>query len=122
MSKKILLVDDSKTVLMFEKLMLQGMGYQLDTANNGLQALDAVKQNKPDLIMLDIMMPELNGIETCRRIKNDPNTSGIPIVMVTTKGEEDMVARAVEAGCDAYLTKPLDKIALNEKLRQFLGN
>ena len=116
MSKKVLLVDDTETVLLFEKTMLRGVGYQLETARNGRLALEAVAKNPPDLILLDIMMPELDGVSTCRELKNDPATKHIPVVMVTTKGEPEMVERAFEAGCDDYITKPLDKLELLSKV------
>ncbi len=121
MSKAILLVDDTETVLLFEKMMLKSEGFRLRTAKNGVQALESVQDEAPDLILLDIMMPELDGVETCRRLKSDPATQAIPVVMVTTKGEPEMVERAFEAGCDDYVTKPLDKMELVSKVSTYLG-
>jgi CheY-like chemotaxis protein len=114
--KKVLLVDDTETVLLFEKILFRGFGFEVSMARNGLQALEAVKESEPDLIILDIMMPELNGIETCQRLKSDPNTQHVPIFMMTTRGEENMVEEAYAAGCDEYLTKPIDKFELLAKL------
>ncbi len=121
MAKTILLVDDTETVLLFENMMLKNAGVELRTARDGVQALEEVKKNPPDLILLDIMMPELDGISTCRRLKEDPATRAIPIVMVTTKGEPEMVEKAFRAGCDDYITKPLDKIELLTKVTTYLG-
>ena len=121
MAKKILLVDDTKTVIMFEKILLKGTGYHLLTAGTGEEALARVSGERPDLILLDIMMPGMDGIETCRRLKTDPDTRGIPVVMVTTKGDNSMIERAQAAGCDAYLTKPLERAALMEKVRAYLS-
>jgi CheY-like chemotaxis protein len=121
MMKTILLVDDSETVLLFERTMLRGIGVELTTASNGAKALEAVQANRPDLILLDIMMPELDGVETCRRLKADALTAGIPIVIVTTKGEAAMMERAFQAGCDDFITKPLDKLELLAKVRTYLG-
>lgn len=121
MSKKILLVDDTETVLMFEKMMLTGSGYNLATARDGMDALDAVDRDRPDLILLDIMMPRLNGIDTCRRLKENPTTKAIPVVMVTTKGEANMVEQAFDAGCNDFITKPVEKIELLSKVKTFLG-
>lgn len=119
-SKTILLVDDTETVLLFEKTMLRGLGFQLRIARNGVKALEEIEKEAPDLILLDIMMPELDGIEVCRTLKENPKTSGIPIVMVTTKGEPEMVQRAFQAGCDDYITKPLDKMELLSKVNMYL--
>ena len=121
MNKTILLVDDTETVLLFEKTMLKATGAQLRTARNGRIALEEVEKELPDLILLDIMMPELNGIDTCRRLKEDPRTRDIPVVMVTTKGEPDMVERAFQAGCNDYVTKPLNKLELLAKVTTYLG-
>ena len=119
--KKILLVDDTETVLLFEKMMLKGCGYELVTARDGSQALEIVGNSPPDLILLDIMMPVLNGIETCRRLKGDPKTKDIPVLMVTTKGEPEMVEQAFTAGCNDYLTKPIDKIELLSKVKTYIN-
>jgi CheY-like chemotaxis protein len=119
--KSVLLVDDTETVLMFERTMLRGTGFELRIARNGHQALAEVRKARPDLILLDIMMPELDGIETCRRLKGDPETQQIPVVMVTTKGEPGMVEKAFQAGCDDYITKPLDKLELLSKVSIFVG-
>jgi CheY-like chemotaxis protein len=119
--KKILLVDDTKTVLMFETMMLRGGGYRLSTACDGEDALKKVEQDRPDLIILDIMMPVLNGIDTCKHLKSNADTMDIPVVMVTTKGEPEMVEKAFEAGCNDYLTKPVDKIELLTKVRAHLN-
>lgn len=118
--KKILLVDDTETVLMFEKLMLAGLDFEIHIARNGLEALARVADRRPDLILLDIVMPGLDGIETCRRLKADPVTREIPVIMVTTKGEPERVEQAFVAGCDDYLTKPLDRLQLLAKVRSFV--
>jgi CheY-like chemotaxis protein len=121
MSKRLLLVDDSETVIQFEKLILRGLGYDLGTAKNGKLALEAVKANKPDLILLDLMMPEMDGLETLRHLKQNPETQHIPVIMVTTKGDPEMASQAVAAGCNDYVTKPVDRTELLEKLRTHLG-
>ena len=118
--KTILLVDDMETVLLFEKTMLKGSGVTLRTAKNGALALKEIEQSPPDLVLLDVMMPELDGIETCRRIKQDEKTRHIPVVMVTTKGEPEMVQKAIDAGCNDFITKPLDKTELLSKVRAHL--
>ena len=121
MRKRILLVDDTRTVVMAEKMMLAGQGFEIDTATNGLEALARVAELRPDLILLDIMMPGLDGIETCRRLKANEATRQIPVVMVTTKGERQKVEESFLAGCDDYLTKPLNKSELLAKVGARLG-
>jgi CheY-like chemotaxis protein len=120
MNKRVLLVDDSETVIQFEKLILRGMGFDISVAKNGRLALEQVAAQPPDLILLDIMMPEMDGVETLRHLKENPDSKSIPVIMVTTKGDPEMVERATEAGCDDYITKPVDKIELLGKVRKHL--
>ena len=120
MPKKILLVDDTETVLMLEKMMLSGTGCEIELAHNGEEALEKAPQYMPDLIFLDIMMPGMNGIDVCRHLKNDESTKDIPVIMVTTKGEPERVEEAFIAGCDDYLTKPVNKIELLAKVKTHL--
>lgn len=121
MKKKVLLVDDMMTVIMTEKMMLASEGYELETASDGLQALDRVKAEPPDLVLLDMMMPNLDGIETCKRIKGNPDTRHIPVIIITTRGEDDRKKRGYEAGCDDYITKPFGKTELVSKVRALLS-
>jgi len=120
MNKRVLLVDDSETVIQFEKLLLRGMGFDISVAKNGKLALAQVAMQLPDLILLDIMMPEMDGIETLRHLKGRPDTKAIPVIMVTTKGDPEMVERAAAAGCDDFITKPVDRVELLGKVRTHL--
>ena len=121
MKKKVLLVDDAKTVLLAEQMMLTGQGFELLTAQNGAEALEMISKHSPDLILLDIIMPEMNGIECCRRVKSNPSTKGIPIIMVTTKGEPEKLEASLSAGCDDYLTKPINKMQLLTKIKNHMS-
>jgi CheY-like chemotaxis protein len=118
---KILLVDDTKTVLMLEDMLMHTAGYETLTATNGKEALECVKRSPPDLIIMDIMMPIMNGIEACRLLKINPETKRIPIVMLTTMGEEAAMADAHAAGCDDYTTKPIQRQELLKKIRALLA-
>ena len=120
MKKKILLVDDTETVLMTEKLMLAGQNYEISVARNGQDALDTISDAPPDLVLLDVVMPVLNGIDTCRQLKDNPHTAKIPVLIVTTKGEPENVEKAMLAGCDDFLTKPFDKMELLDKISAHL--
>ena len=120
MGKRILLVEDTATMIMLEKMLLAGEGFEITTAGNGVEGLKKIEASAPDLVLLDIMMPEMDGIEMCRQLKNNPETAEIPVIMVTTQGEPERVEQAFEAGCDDFVTKPIDKIELLEKIRSFL--
>jgi CheY-like chemotaxis protein len=119
--KRILIVEDTRTVVMVEKMMLAGQNFEIDTAANGLEGLSKATSNKPDLVLLDIMMPVMDGIEMCRQLKANADTRSIPVVMVTSKGEPDKVEQAFAAGCDDYLTKPIDKVELTSKVAKYLN-
>jgi PleD family two-component response regulator len=118
--RKILLVDDSTTVIALERLILRDEEAEIVTATNGRLALELAVQQAPDLILLDIVMPEMDGVECCRRLKSNPLTSAVPVIMVTTKGNQKMVDSAFEAGCDDFVTKPIDKVDLIQKIKRLL--
>ena len=106
MPEKILIVDDDVDTLRLVGLMLQRQGYQIVAANNGNQALVMAKTEKPDLILLDIMMPDLDGYEVTRQLRESPDTSSIPIIMFTAKSQLEDRVTGFEVGADDYLTKP----------------
>jgi CheY-like chemotaxis protein len=118
--KRILLVDDSDTILVFEKLML-GTQYDMITAKNGRLALQTALKEKPDLILMDIMMPEMDGIEALRAMRAQEEIQKTPIIMVTTKSEKDRVETCYQLGCSDYINKPINKIELLTKVRKFLN-
>ena len=118
--RTVLIVDDTATVRMFTKLILQREGYQLDEAKDGLEALAAIERRHPDLVLLDVVMPNLDGIECCRRLKASAETATIPVIIVTTRGREEQVQQAFEAGCDGFLTKPISKAELLQKIQSLL--
>lgn len=120
--KKILLVDDSNTILMMERMILNKGPYVTVTASNGEEAIQKSQAEKPDLILMDVVMPKMNGFEACRRIRREAATSQIPIIMVTTRGEEQNVEIGYKAGCTDYVTKPIDSTELLTKLRSYLGS
>lgn len=118
--KKILIVDDSATTLMMEQMVLRAQPYSIVTAKNGREAIERAASEKPDLILLDVVMPEMNGFEACRRIRQQPATRAVPIIMVTTRGEEQSVESGFESGCSDYITKPINGAELLTKIRGFL--
>jgi CheY-like chemotaxis protein len=118
--KRILLVDDSNTVLMMHRMMLQE-DYELIIARNGREGIEKTATSKPDLIFMDVVMPEMNGFEACKHLKSKPETRDIPVVMVTTRGEAVNVEAGYAAGCNDYVTKPFDPTELMTKLKNLLG-
>jgi DNA-binding response OmpR family regulator len=121
MKKKVLLVDDSNTVLMMEKMILAKGSFEVITARDGLEAIAKSKSEKPDVILLDVMMPNLDGLSACALIRQEPETAGIPIIMVTTRGEEHNIETAFRNGCTDYVTKPINGLELLAKLQNILA-
>src|SRR5262245_2209554 len=104
--KKVLLVDDAKTVLMMEQMILSRPELQLFTAACREAALEMAAAERPDLILLDLVMPDMTGIEVLERLRAEPATKATPIIMVTTRSEQPYVEKAHAAGCTDYVTKP----------------
>jgi two-component system, OmpR family, alkaline phosphatase synthesis response regulator PhoP len=118
MSIRVLIVDDTRTIRYQIKEMLSGKDYELDEASDGLEALVRIGHNKPHIVLMDIMMPNMNGIECCKRIKGDASIKDIKVVMVTTKGEYQKVTEAFRAHCDDYITKPVKESELLSKMEE----
>ncbi len=116
----ILVVDDNATNVDILQTRLASQGYHVLTAFDGEQALAAAQEQRPDLILLDIMMPKLNGIEVCRRLKADAALPFMPIVMVTARADSGDIVAGLEAGADEYLTKPVDQAALVARVKSML--
>lgn len=119
-NKKIMLADDSATTLMMEQMVLRSEPYQIVTARNGLEAVEVAQRENPDLILLDVIMPEMDGFEACRRIRMNGATRETPIIMVTTRGEEENVEIGFSSGCTDYITKPINGVELLTKVRDLL--
>ncbi|HEX6095569.1 MAG TPA: response regulator [Thermoanaerobaculia bacterium] len=119
--KKILLVDDSNTILMMERMILTKGPYDLVTASNGEEAVAKALTELPDLILMDVVMPKMNGFEACRRIRGEESIGSTPIIMVTTRGEVQNVETGFESGCNDYVTKPINGTELMAKLKSYLG-
>jgi len=99
---------------------LESMPCRLGTARDGLEAIDAIQRERPDLVLLDVMMPKMSGFEVCRKIKGDPATRGTVVIMVTALHEVGDHERAVESGTDDFLTKPVNKLELLTRVRSLL--
>jgi pilus assembly protein CpaE len=121
MAERILIVDDDVDSLKLIGLMLQRQGYDIVVANNGQQALSRAHSDQPELIILDIMMPDMDGYEVCRRLRHDPATQAIPIIMFTAKTMVDDKVAGFEAGADDYLTKPTHPAELASRVKAVLA-
>jgi DNA-binding response OmpR family regulator len=121
MPKKILLVDDSNTVLLMERMILSQGRYDLCTARNGREGVERARADRPDLILLDVVMPEMNGLDALAAIRADAELRHIPVIMVTTRGEAETVETGFARGCNDYVTKPVNSTELLAKVRNLLG-
>ena len=117
---QILVVDDNQANVEILRVRLEANGYDVITAEDGEKALAAVREHVPDLILLDIMMPKVDGIEVCRRLRADESLPYIPIIMVTAKSDSKDVVAALDAGGDEYLTKPVDHASLVARVKSML--
>lgn len=121
MGKKILIVEDEESLLKLESILLTTKGYLVQGATTGLAALEAVATEAPDLILLDIMLPELDGFEVCERLKKDPKTRRIPIILLTARRTPEDISRGEEVGADRYITKPFKSAMIMETIEQLLN-
>lgn len=119
---KILLVDDEPDLVKMVSTRLTAAGYDVIAVYDGQQALEQVKQEKPDLILLDLMLPQVNGYKVCRLLKFDERYQGIPILIFTARGQAKDIQLATECGADAYLTKPFEAKVLLTKLQELLSH
>ncbi len=117
---KVLIVDDETHIVKIIAYKLRGAGYDIASAADGVEALEAVRADRPDLILLDIMMPRMDGYETLEHLKGDPATRDIPVFLLTVKSKEADRQRGWQLGCDDYITKPFSPGKLLERIEQAL--
>jgi class 3 adenylate cyclase len=117
---RILIVDDAPDNVDILQMRLESQGYEVATAEDGIEALEKVRELLPDLVLLDVMMPKMDGIEVVKRLKSDPSLPFIPVILVTAKADAKDVIAGLESGGDDYLTKPVDHAALSARVRSML--
>jgi len=120
MAQRVLIADDEPNILISLEFLLARAGYEVHTATDGEETLRAVKRIRPDLLLLDIMLPLKNGFEVCQTLRGEPDFAGMKIVMLTAKGRGTEVAKGLGLGADAYVTKPFGTRDLVETVRRLL--
>ena len=120
MKKRVLIVDDEPSIVISLEYLLQREGYDTAIAPDGEEALAAMAERPPDLVVLDVMLPKLNGFEVCRRIRADPRWKALRVLILTAKGRDTEIAKGVGLGADAYVTKPFSTRDLVDQIRRLL--
>lgn len=120
--KKVLIVDDEPSMVSILKRYVSNAGYEFDSATNGQDALDKIEKNQPDLVLLDLVMPGLNGFETCRRIRDSEKTKKLPVLIITALRSQSDSAAAADSGANEFIVKPIDGAELVKRLRHHLGS
>jgi DNA-binding response OmpR family regulator len=122
MSKRVLIVDDEPNIVISLEFLMKREGYDVVLAADGEAAIGALAESLPDLVVLDVMLPKMNGFDVCRRIRADPRWRGIKILMLTAKGRETEVAKGLGLGADVYVTKPFSTKELVAQVKALLAS
>jgi DNA-binding response OmpR family regulator len=122
MAKRVLIADDEPNIVTSLEFLMENAGYETKVATNGNEALELAASFRPDLMLLDIMFPLRSGYEVCQQLKSDPATRDIKVVIISAKGRDVEVAKALELGADAYIAKPFSTRELVAKVREMLGD
>ncbi|MCG8347674.1 MAG: response regulator [Chloroflexales bacterium] len=122
MTKKVLIVDDEPNIVTSLEFLMERNGYEFQIARNGDEALAWVRSFEPDLILLDVMMPQRSGFEVCQTIRENPAWNTMKIIMLTAKGRDIEVTKGLALGADSYVTKPFSTKELLAKVREMLGD
>ena len=121
MSKHVLIADDEANIVISLEFLMKREGHRVTVARDGDAALEAIRRERPDLVLLDVMMPGKSGFEVCSEVRADESLAGMKIVLLTAKGRDTDVEKGLALGADAYVTKPFSTRELAERVRQLLG-
>ncbi|MBN8452220.1 response regulator [Accumulibacter sp.] len=121
MNKKILIADDEQNIVISIEFLLRREGFEVLVAGDGEEALAKVRGERPDLVLLDVMMPKMNGFDVCQALRADPDLAGTRILMLTAKGRDTEVSKGLGLGADGYMTKPFSTKELLAEVRKLLG-
>jgi DNA-binding response OmpR family regulator len=120
MTDRVLIVEDEENILISLEFLMQKAGYEHRVARTGPEALEAARSFRPHLVLLDVMLPEMDGFEVCQRIREDPALQGMKIIMLTARGRQVEVSKGLALGADAYITKPFSTQQLLDDVRRHL--
>ncbi|MBN8440190.1 MAG: response regulator [Thauera sp.] len=120
MKRKILIADDEQNIVISLEFLMKREGYEVAIASDGEEAVQRMRADPPDLVLLDVMMPKKSGFDVCQEVRADPALAGVRILMLTAKGRDTEVAKGLALGADAYMTKPFSTKELVEKVRGLL--
>ncbi|MGB0127149.1 MAG: response regulator [Rhodocyclaceae bacterium] len=121
MPKKVLIVDDEQNIVISLEFLMKREGFEVFVAADGDAALEQIEARKPDLVLLDVMLPKKNGFEVCQQIRTMPDMQGTKVIMLTAKGRDTEVAKGLALGADAYMTKPFSTKELVAQVKSMLG-
>jgi len=120
-TKKILIADDEENIVISLEFLMKREGFEVIVAGDGEEALQRIREEAPDLVLLDVMMPKMSGFEVCQEVRADPALNGIRILMLTAKGRDTEVAKGLALGADGYMTKPFSTKELVDQVHALLG-
>jgi DNA-binding response OmpR family regulator len=121
MTKRVLIADDEPNIVASLEFLMEQAGFEVKVAPDGAAALALVASFRPDLVLLDVMMPVKNGYEVCQHLKGDPATRGVKVILLSAKGRDVEVAKGLELGADAYVTKPFSTRDLVARVKELIG-
>lgn len=121
MGKRVLVVDDEPNIVLSLEFLMKKAGFEVEVARNGQEALEAIARRPPDVLLLDVMMPEMDGFEVCERLRADPRGRATKVVMLTARGRDSERQRGLALGADAYVTKPFSTRELVERVKAMLA-
>lgn len=122
MTKKVLIVDDEPNIAISVEFLMRREGFEVLVAHDGEEGLTRIRADRPDLVVLDVMMPKLDGFEVCKAVRADPALAGVRILMLTAKGRAAEIAKGLSLGADAYIPKPFATRELVAKVKELLGS
>ena len=121
MNRRVLIADDEPNIVISLEFLMKREGYAVTVARDGVAALDAIRRERPDLVLLDVMMPGMSGFDVCQAVRADESFASVKIVMLTAKGRDTDTAKGIALGADAYMTKPFSTKDLAARVRELLG-
>ena len=122
MAHKVLIADDEPNIVISLEFLMKREGHEVHVARDGPSALEAIRRERPALVLLDVMMPGMSGFEVCQAVRADESLAGVKIVMLSAKGRDTDLAKGSALGADAYMTKPFSTRELADKVREMLGS